>query len=257
MTTAATIQHRQRAARDVFQDDRNEVNVGRPERTVSTIGGGALVLLGLSRGGLKGLALAGLGGVVLARGLTGHCSAYGALGVSTAETDPEPGPSTGVRALHGVRTEQAALIRRSPDDIYFYWRDHSNLQRFMSEIESVESPDGVRSHWTMRVPLGITLSWDAEIVNDEPGRLIAWRSLPGSTVDTAGSVRFTPTAKPGETEVRLNQKFDPPGGRAAIALAKVLGSAPDQLAKENLRRLKQLLEAGEVPTITGQPSGRA
>ena len=76
-------------------------------------------------------------------------------------------------------------------------------------------------------------------------------------VDTAGSVRFTPTAKPGETEVRLNQKFDPPGGQVAIALAKVLGSAPDQLAKENLRRLKQLLEAGEIPTITGQPSGRA
>jgi uncharacterized membrane protein len=126
----------------------------------------------------------------------------------------------------------------------------------MEHIESVTSVDGVRSHWKMKGPMGVELEWDAEIFNDEPGHLIAWRSLPGSEIATAGSVKFTTVAQGKATEVRINEKFDPPGGQLGLALAKVLGSDPDELIRETLRAFKQLMEAGEIPTTQGQPTGR-
>jgi uncharacterized membrane protein len=61
-----------------------QVNVGSTERAFSTLGGAALAGFGLARGDIVGLCLAALGGSLVYRGMTGHCSAYTALGVNTA-----------------------------------------------------------------------------------------------------------------------------------------------------------------------------
>jgi uncharacterized membrane protein len=230
------------------------INVGEDERLLSKIGGGLLVGIGLMRGGPKGLILAGLGGALLYRGATGHCSLYHALGANTAEE--ERGPMDSVPAQTGVRVEEAVTVNRTPEELFRFWRDYSNLPKFMADVESVTG-QGVHSHWVARGPLGRTLQWDAEIHNEIPGELIAWRSLDGGDLDTAGSVHFTAAPGGRGTVVRINQKFDPPGGKLGIAVAKLLGRDPAGQIRESLSRFKQLMEAGEIATTQGQPSGRA
>ncbi|WP_152053916.1 SRPBCC family protein [Tautonia marina] len=256
MASAHSIRHAQETSRVSQQDQHGSapINVGETERIASQVGGGALIVLGLAKGGLKGLITAGIGGALLYRGTTGHCSLYQAMGVDTSE--PDQGPSGSVPAQHGVRVEEAILIDRPAEEIYTYWRDHANLSSFMSEVVSVTSADGIHSHWVVEGPLGVRLEWDAEIHHDEPGRLIAWRSLPGAQVATAGSVHFAPATGGRGTEVRVNQKFDPPGGKLTAHVARLISYDPSTVTRENLRRLKQLMEVGEIATVLGQPSGR-
>jgi uncharacterized membrane protein len=178
---------------------------------------------------------------------------YAGLGASTAAP---VGPSASVRAGHGVRVEHAVTINRSPEELFRFWRNLENLPRFMSHLEAVRNTGGNRSHWVARGPMGVTLEWDAEIHNERPNALIAWRSLEGSEVDTAGSVHFTPAPGHRGTELKVVLKYDPPAGKAGATLARLFGTAPEQQIQEDLRRFKQIMEAGEAPTTARQPSGR-
>lgn len=255
MVSASTIQSREDIAREVGRREERWVNVGESERLVSQVGGGVLLAVGLLRGGVKGLITAGLGGALLYRGMTGHCHLYEALGASTAEA--EQGPMSSVRAQHGTRVEEAVTIAgKSPEEVYRYWRDYANLPRFMSHVESVTDLGNGRSHWVVKGPFGSVLEYDTQIHNETPGAMIAWRSIGDGDLDTAGSIHFEPAPGNRGTVVRVNQKFDPPGGKLGIAVARLLGADPHTQTRESLRRLKQILEAGEIATVQGQPSGR-
>jgi len=222
------------------------VNVGDAERMASLVGGGFLGLFGLSRGSLAGLALAALGGGLIYRGLSGHCACYSAMGTSTA---PPRGPATSVPAHQGIRVEKGIFIHRSPEEVYSFWRNLENLPRFMRHLKSVRNLGHLRSHWVANAPLGFHVQWDAEIIQDRPHELIAWRSLPGSDVDSAGSVHFQTLRGGRDTEVRVVLKYDPPAGRLGAALALLFGEDPDEAMQEDLRHFKQLLEAGQYPSI--------
>jgi uncharacterized membrane protein len=228
------------------------VNVGDAERWLSLLGGGALAVFGLTRGSLGGLALAALGGAAAYRGLTGHCHAYGALGINTA--GPRPA-ATAIPAGTGIRVERAVTIDRPAGELYQFWRDLTNLPEIMSHLEEVRVLEGNRSHWVAQAA-GRRFEWDAEIHNEERDRLIAWRSLPGSEVDTAGSVHFERAAGGRGTVVRVNLKYNPPAGKLGAALAWTFGDSADQQVREDLRRFKQIMEAGEAPTTRGQSSCR-
>jgi uncharacterized membrane protein len=217
-------------------------NVAEPERWLSLLGGGALAVFGLQKGSLPGLGLALVGGSMIHRGLTGHCSLYHALGISSKAH----GRAAAVGAGAGIKLRHAITIQRSAEDLYRFWRDFDNLPRFMHHLVSVHS-EGNRSHWVAHAPAGITVEWDAEIVNEEPNRLIAWRSLSGSQVATAGSVHFTPLAQGRSTEVTVTLKYDPPGGKLGSWLAWAFG--------EELQRFKQWMEANEFATADG-PTAR-
>jgi uncharacterized membrane protein len=227
-------------------------NVSDVERWASLIGGAALTAYGLKRMSLSGLFLAICGGGFVYRGITGHCPCYAALGINTAKPKA---PATSVPAGHGNKVERSITINRSPEELYRFWRRFENLPRIMHHLESVTST-GNRSHWVARAPLGMTVEWDAEIITERPNELIGWRSLEGSGVDTAGSVHFTPA--PGErgTEVRVILKYDPPGGRTATEVAHMFGADADWYISEDLRHLKELMEAGEIATTQGQSSCR-
>jgi len=142
------------------------VNVGDAERVVSTVGGGALAVYGLTRGDLGGLCLAAVGGCLVYRGLSGHCDMYGMLGVSTSDRE---GPYTSVPAGRGVKVERAVTINRPAEDLYRYWRNFENLPSFMHHLESVKV-NGNRSHWVAKAPLGMSVEWDAEVYTDRPVR---------------------------------------------------------------------------------------
>ena len=234
-----------------------QINVGSAERNLSLIGGGLLLLSGLRRGGFGGIARSLLGGSLLYRGSTGHCPLYSSLGLSTAQPQRLAGPlGLSLPKAAEVHLESAITIARPADELYRYWRQQENLPKFMLYIESVTPSDDMHSHWVAKTPLDMRLEWDSEITADRPGELIAWRSLEGADLDQRGEVRFQPAPGQRGTEVRLKMDMIPGGGLLGAA-ARFLKGLPEQMLHEDLRRFKQLMETGEIPTINDQPSGRA
>ena len=140
-------------------------------------------------------------------------------------------------------------------ELFAMWRQLDRLPRFVEHLKEVRMLGDGRSHWVAEAPLGMSVEWDAEIANERDGELIAWRSLPGSDVITAGSVHFTPAPGNRGTEVRVALKYDPPAGKLGAAVARLFGASPQAQIREDLRRLQQFLETGEVPTTAGQPRG--
>jgi uncharacterized membrane protein len=232
----------------------DHVNVARSERMISAVAGGALAVVGLRMRSVPGLLMAALGGGLIYRGVSGHCHAYTALGVNTAEHDAGPARPEDYFE-RGIHVEQSMTVERTPWDLYAFWRNFENLGKFLHHVESVKVLDDRRSHWAIRAPAGSTVEWDAEIINDEPNALIAWRSLAGANVDNAGSVRFVPGAEGRGTEVRVVIDYIPPGGRVGRWVAGLFGKDPSHQIREDLRRFKSLMETGEIPTTEGQSTG--
>jgi uncharacterized membrane protein len=156
-----------------------------------------------------------------------------------------------------VHLETSIAINKSPEDLYAFWRDFKNLPLFMKNLESVTVLDELKSHWVAKGIGAAKVEWDAEIYNEKENELIAWRSLENADVVNADSVRFEKGAAGHGTYVRVSVNYNPPAGKLGATLAQLLGGEPKQLIKEDLRRLKQLMEAGEIATIDGQTSGRA
>ena len=127
----------------------------------------------------------------------------------------------------------------------------------MKNLDSVTETDRWNSHWVAKGLGGARVEWDAEIYNEEENKLIAWRSLENADITNAGSVRFEKAPEGHGTYVRVTINYNPPAGKLGATLAQLLGTEPLQLIKEDLRRLKQVMEAGEIATIAGQTSGRA
>jgi len=153
-------------------------------------------------------------------------------------------------------TTGSIVIQRSPEELYRFWRDPSNLRRFMKHVESVQATGDGRLRWIARGPGGTAVQWETLVVADRPGERIAWRSLEGSEVDMAGTVRFERAAGDRGTIVRLELQYRPPGGRLGATIARLLGRSPQQQIAEDLRRCKCLIETGEIITTEGQPAGR-
>jgi uncharacterized membrane protein len=233
-------------------------NVGQVERWASSIGGGALALYGVTRGSLGGIALALLGAALVQRGVSGHCNVYEAMGFNTAgDTSLRNSENVSVPAERGTKVEKSVVINRPADELYRFWRNFENLPHFMNHLESVRVTGGDRSHWVAKAPAGRTVEWDAEIYNEKENELIAWRTLEGADVDSAGSVRFEKATGGRGTVVRVSLKYDPPGGKLGSLVARLFGENPEQQIDEDLGRFKQLMETGEVITTEGQPSGRS
>jgi len=229
-------------------------NLSSRERWCSVLTGAALITYGLSRRSTAGALCALGGGALLHRGTTGRCLVYDALGVSTAPRGKSPVAS--VAHGQGIKIEKSVTIDRSPGELYYFWRDFENLPKFMSHLESVRKIDETRSHWVAKAPAGTSIEWGAELYREKAPELIAWRSLEGSEVNHAGSVHFDPVPGGRGTEVRVVLNYEPPGGKLAAVLAKIFGEEPEQQIEDDLHRFKQLMETGEVPRTTGQPSGR-
>lgn len=154
-----------------------------------------------------------------------------------------------------VQVTKSVTINRPRQEVYDFWRDLQNLPRFMQHLESVTAGPGPRSHWVATGPAGTTVSWDAEIVEDRPGELLAWRSIDGATVPNAGVVLFDDAPGDRGTELRVEVRYDPPGGTAGATVAKLFGEEPGQQLRDDLRRFKQVLETGEVVLSDGSREG--
>lgn len=230
-------------------------NIHSTERTISTISGIALAVYGLSRGNVRAAVMGLLGGgLMIYRGVSGHDPIYETLGMRTIarQNGSEMASiSVGTRSIH---IEKSITVNRSADDLFAFWRNFENLPRFMNHLESVRVIDPMRSHWKAKAPAGMTVEWDAEIINEEPGRVIGWRSLENAQVPNAGSVRFTPATDGRGTQIRVSMEYTPPGGVIGVAIARIFGEEPEMQVVDDLNRFKQILETGAVATTKGQAS---
>jgi uncharacterized membrane protein len=225
------------------------INVGKTERLVSGITGAAVIALALRRKRLRGL-LFPLGGSLLSRAVTGRCPVNRALGRNTAKGERASPTARG----QGIKVDRTITVNRPREEVYHFWRQLENLPRFMDHLESVTVLDEDRSHWVAKAPAGTKVEWDASIQDEIENELIAWRSLPGSDIDNAGSVHFIPAGD--GTEVRVVLRYDPPAGKVGAAVAKLLGEEPEQQIEEDLRRFKQVVEAVEAPARSRKPAKR-
>jgi uncharacterized membrane protein len=148
-------------------------------------------------------------------------------------------------ALGEVTIDRSITIRRSPRDVYAYWRELEHLPEFMVHLESVKVTDGV-SVWTTNPSVGARLEWRAEITQDVEGEGFSWCSRPGAPIANCGAVRFTNAPGGRGTEVRLHLEYQPPGGAVGRAFARLFRGLPAAQFESDLRRLKQILETGEV-----------
>jgi uncharacterized membrane protein len=180
-------------------------------------------------------------------------TAYNDAPLSSAKNPDPLAVDAEVSPRHGdVLVGRTVTINRPREDLYAFWRDFTNLPRFMHSIQSVTIQDQNRSHWVIEAPAGQTVEWDSEIVKDEPGRSIAWRSLPDASVRNSGVVEFKDSPDGRGTTVTVTLVYDPPAGALGKVIAKLFQKEPKIQARRDLRRFKQLMETGEVSTAQPQ-----
>ena len=193
------------------------------------LGATALVAYGLTRRSKAGTALAAAGGL---------------LAYKAAQTAP---PKQNAHAVF--------LVTASAEQAYKLWRNFAGLPRFMVHLKSVRELDSRRSEWVAVGPGRREIRWTAELTEDTPNQRIAWRSLPNSDVTTSGSVDFRTDPQGRGTYVTAHVQYAIPGGAFTSGMAALFGKNPEFVVREDVRRFKQLLETGEVPTTAGQTHG--
>jgi uncharacterized membrane protein len=162
----------------------------------------------------------------------------------------------GARKGESMELTATTTIRKPASEVYAFWRDLENLPTFMAHLEEVRVTGGRTSHWVASAPFGKNVEWDAEIIDELPAEKIAWRSTGDADVPNAGTVRFVPAPDGVSTEVHVVLVYDIPGGTLGKAVAKYFGEEPHQQLDDDLRRLKQVLETGEVVRSDGAPWGK-
>jgi len=217
-------------------------SLGEAEKWLALGGGALLLLIGASRRSATGAYLAIASVPLLYRGITGRWP-------SGTNGRVEPGNTrTALAGDRGIHVRESIRLERPIADVYRFWRQLENLPRFMSHLDRVTETAEGTSHWVADGPAGLAVEWDAEIINQVENQVLAWRSLPGSDVVTAGSVNFDAARGGRSTQVSVHLQYSPPAGKAGAVVASLFGREPSQTIREDLRHFKQLLETGEIPT---------
>jgi uncharacterized membrane protein len=176
------------------------------------------------------------------RGYTGHCGCYSILGINNAKRRPH----TAIPAQQGIKIQRTLLIDRPAPDLYRFWRRLENLPQVMRHLKSVRSIDSQHSRWVADGALGKELEWDAEIINEREDEMLAWASIPGGDLETAGSVHFRPLTDD-STEVIVSLKYNPPAGKVGAQVAALLGEGLEEKLDEDLSTFKGVMETGMAP----------
>lgn len=232
-----------------MQQLREKSNLTRIDRWGYVAGGLALVAWGLRRRSISGGGAAGLGGWLLYQAYSGYNPMFRPLGirVNRAPAEREAGET--------IVLDQAITINAGRDELYNYWRDLTNLPNFAPRLTRVEVLDEIRSRWHVQAAQGREVVWESEITHDRPGSEIAWRALHNTVLTHFGSVQFRDAPGGRGTVVAVHLEYVPPAGALGAALARMTGQAPERYVTDALRRLKQLIEVGEIVTTRGQPAG--
>jgi len=199
-------------------------------RVLAGAAGVVLVGYGIRKNGAMAAAGGIMGGMLLSRA------------ISNRELLDLVGLGDGARA---VEFEKTIHIQAPADEIFKYWADYEKLPCFMGHLKEVRDLGNGKSHWVAAGPGGISVSWDAEITASIPNRLLAWRSIPGSTVETEGVVRFDENGDRG-TRVTIRMAYKPPAGVLGHYVSSLFGANPKSEIDDDMIRLKSLIEVGKT-----------
>ncbi len=206
-------------------------NVSVFERFLTAAAGTYLLYNGFS-GKHKSATQMAAGGALLARAISGYCPVYDVAGKRLKFE----GSNVNIRT--------SLIIGRPVEQVYNFWRRLENLPRFMNHLKSVEEIDNITSEWTAKGPAGIgTITWKAQILMDEPSKVLSWHSMPGSTIDNAGKVSFRKLDE-STTEIEVVISYHAPLGFAGEAAAKLLNPVFEKIVKSDIESLKSYLEEG-------------
>jgi uncharacterized membrane protein len=148
---------------------------------------------------------------------------------------------TGRRAIDIQKTINVdAPIERVFDTLTRY----ENFPQFMTHIREVKVREDGGSHWRVVGPGGISVEWEAVTTKREENRLLAWRTVPGATVEHAGMIHFEPVN--GGTRLDIKMSYNPPAGALGHVVAKLFGADPKTKLDEDLLRMKTFLETGKA-----------
>lgn len=219
-------------------------NVSNFERGLS-IGIGALLVYSAIKNfrktPLRAVLRAGLGAAMAVRGASGNCPVYSSMHVDGTKSST-------------VNVQTTFVVNRKRDEVYAAWRDLTALPRFMKHLKSVTETGPNTTRWEAKIPESspVPITWDAEVVKDEPGSLLSWKSLPGSTIDNAGKVEFRDALGHQGTEVRVTIVYRPPAGNIGTGIAKLLNPVFSKMIREDVMNFKQYIE---VLHATGPANG--
>ena len=226
-------------------------------RWLSVLGGGALLFYGIVRHNLSGTTLATLGGGLL---YYGACGKLPFIGGPDKHSNAEQSISTNVSAIpgnKGIRVHRSLTINRSPEELYTFWHDVEQAPAYIPTVDTVKKTGARTSQWRAISPFPPhkTVQWNSELLEDKPGELIAWHAHGKSTIGNAGKVTFTPATGGRGTTVTLELDFFEPKEFLNLTQNKLTGKLAEYTTLEMLRHFKDLMEAGEIPTVKGQPTG--
>jgi len=216
------------------------IDIGMAERGLSIVSGVGLLVIGARMGGIKGLIVILCAVDMIFRGVTGHSWLYSLFGVNNSSPKSE---GAAVAQQQGTRIEESIVIQRPVDVVFDYWRNFENLPTFMRNLKDVDVINETRSRWTAVGPAGITLTWESEIINEKVDEVIAWRTVNGASVPNAGAVNLKATADGRATELVFKMEYTPPGGALGQVFLSILGQNPQKQSRDDLQRLKEILEA--------------
>lgn len=199
--------------------------------------GGAMGVYGVIRRDWLGAGLGLLGLGLLTRGM------------SSLPTNRLIGVGAGRNA---VRVQKTVNINAPVGEVFGFFSRYDNFPYFMRNVREVHDYGTGYSHWVVAGPAGLTVEWDAELSEFDPHRCIAWQSVPGSTVENEGFLRFGENPD-GSTRVDVQLSYNPPGGALGHLVAKLFGSDPRSEMDQDLARLKNLIETGNFPRNAAKP----
>lgn len=208
-------------------------NLAWPERYISVLAGISLFSSGvkkLAKNPVKNFVKSAAGGYLLYRGLTGHCPLYSSIGKYNTTS-------------LNVNIRESFTVNASRADVYSFWRKLNNLPLFMKHLKEVTVLDSKRSHWEVKLPVNVgQISWDAEIVEDQPGVMIGWQSVPGSMIYNAGKVEFKDMQDGPGTLINIVISYTPPAGGVGTAVGKLLNPFFERMVREDVSNFKHYVE---------------
>jgi uncharacterized membrane protein len=199
-------------------------------RLITALGGGALAAYGLVRGKIVGKLFTLAGAALCIRGIT------------NLDASHLTGIGAGCRA---VDLQKTITINAPIEDVFNFWARFENLPRFLTHVRDIRNLDNARSQWTVAGPVGTSFQFNAAITEFLPYQLLAWKTEPGSRIEHAGVVRFTPTTS-GGTRLDILMSYNPVAGAIGHLVATLLGSDPKTAMDQDLARFKTLMEQGKA-----------
>jgi uncharacterized membrane protein len=200
---------------------------------------GTTMALSALRGGVVGLVLGATGALILLR----------------STTNKPLRRLAGMSGHRGIDIRKTIHIDAPIEQVFEFFGNYENFPIFMRNIRSVELRGNGQSHWTVAGPAGTTVEWDSVTTQLQPNQHIAWRTVPGSTVQHAGMIHFAPSN--GGTRVHIEMSYNPPAGALGHVVAKLFGTDPKSELDEDLRLLKSNLERMRTSQRTTQRDASA